>query len=258
MRLLVAALVAALASSASALDFYRELGVGRRASEADIKTAYRNLAKKYHPDKNKEPAAEAKFRRVQQAYETLSDREKRRQYDQYGDDYENIERQHQQRQRQQHDFFDPFNQYRRRPQVQRRAEPAAAAQPRPHDPPTPRAAAAAPVLCPSGRPLISRAPCLHTHRVSRAVADAAALLIDDVADVGVVPRPRRGGRRFVAPSLLPRLERAMQGVPPAMGGARVQATAHGAARPRLHRPQLRCAARERARSRTPLPPPAVC
>lgn len=97
-----------------ALDYYRELGVTRRASHSDIKAAYRELAKKFHPDKNKEASAQSKFQRIALAYETLSDPEKRRQYDMHGDDYANVDRQQRQRG---NDFFDPFNQYRRRPQV---------------------------------------------------------------------------------------------------------------------------------------------
>ena len=98
--------------------YYRELGVKKGASQSEIKRAYHEQAKKYHPDKNeKEESAGRKFQRVAEAYETLSDPEKRRLYDAYGEDYKNVQQQQQQRQ-QQRDFFDPFNQYRnRRPQV---------------------------------------------------------------------------------------------------------------------------------------------
>ncbi len=65
-------------------DYYEVLGVSKDASDADIKSAYRKLAKKYHPDICKEPDAEQKFKEVQEAYEVLSDENKRRQYDQFG------------------------------------------------------------------------------------------------------------------------------------------------------------------------------
>lgn len=65
-------------------DYYDVLGVGKDASEADIKKAYRQLSKKYHPDINKAPDAEAKFKEVNEAYETLSDPQKKASYDQYG------------------------------------------------------------------------------------------------------------------------------------------------------------------------------
>lgn len=65
-------------------DYYDVLGVGKDASQDDIKKAYRKLSKKYHPDINKEPGAEEKFKDVNEAYETLSDEQKRSQYDQYG------------------------------------------------------------------------------------------------------------------------------------------------------------------------------
>lgn len=69
-------------------DFYQTLGVSRDASEKDIKQAYRRLAKRYHPDANKDdPRAEEQFKEVNTAYETLSDPEKRRLYDQFGPDY---------------------------------------------------------------------------------------------------------------------------------------------------------------------------
>jgi curved DNA-binding protein len=65
-------------------DYYAILGVPREASEADIKKAYRRLARKYHPDVSKEPDAESQFKAVREAYETLHDPQKRRAYDELG------------------------------------------------------------------------------------------------------------------------------------------------------------------------------
>jgi molecular chaperone DnaJ len=65
-------------------DYYEVLGVGKDASAADIKKAYRGLARKYHPDLNKEPNAEAMFKEVNEAYEVLSDTDKRAMYDRFG------------------------------------------------------------------------------------------------------------------------------------------------------------------------------
>ena len=65
-------------------DYYDELGIDQNATQADIKKAYFNLAKKYHPDVNKTPEAKEKFAGINNAYETLSDENKRRVYDQTG------------------------------------------------------------------------------------------------------------------------------------------------------------------------------
>lgn len=65
-------------------DYYDVLGVSRDASDSEIKKAYRKLSKKYHPDINKEAGAEKKFKEIAEAYEVLSDDQKRAAYDQYG------------------------------------------------------------------------------------------------------------------------------------------------------------------------------
>lgn len=65
-------------------DYYEVLGIGKDASDAEIKKAYLSLAKKYHPDINKSPDAPAKFKEVTEAYEILKDPNKRKAYDQFG------------------------------------------------------------------------------------------------------------------------------------------------------------------------------
>lgn len=65
-------------------DYYAVLGLDRSASPEDIKKAFRRLAMQYHPDRNKEPGADARFKEINQAYEVLSDPEKRAAYDRFG------------------------------------------------------------------------------------------------------------------------------------------------------------------------------
>ena len=67
-------------------DYYKTLGVSRSATDEELKKAYRKLALKYHPDKNKSPEAEEKFKAIGEAYDVLSDSNKRQIYDQYGEE----------------------------------------------------------------------------------------------------------------------------------------------------------------------------
>jgi molecular chaperone DnaJ len=69
---------------ARAPDYYKTLGVDKKASQDDIKKAYRKLARKYHPDTNGDASAEEKFKQVSEAHDVLSDPEKRKQYDRGG------------------------------------------------------------------------------------------------------------------------------------------------------------------------------
>ncbi|XP_010155861.1 PREDICTED: dnaJ homolog subfamily B member 5-like, partial [Eurypyga helias] len=67
-------------------DYYKILGIQSGANEDEIKKAYRKMALKYHPDKNKDPSAEEKFKEIAEAYDVLSDPKKRAVYDQYGEE----------------------------------------------------------------------------------------------------------------------------------------------------------------------------
>ena len=67
-------------------DYYAILGVSRDAGADDVKKAYRKMALKFHPDKNKAEDAEERFKEIAEAYEVLSDQDKRATYDQYGEE----------------------------------------------------------------------------------------------------------------------------------------------------------------------------
>ena len=74
------------------IDYYKVLGLAKTASAKDVKSAYRKLARKYHPDLNpKDTEAEKKFKQINEANEVLSDPEKRKKFDQYGKDWEHAE-----------------------------------------------------------------------------------------------------------------------------------------------------------------------
>ena len=69
-------------------DYYEILGVKRDASESEIKSAYRKLARKFHPDVNKTKEAEQKFKDINEAYEVLGDKQKRQRYDSLGSNWQ--------------------------------------------------------------------------------------------------------------------------------------------------------------------------
>jgi len=73
-------------------DYYKSLGIGQNASQDDIKKAFRKLARKYHPDVNKDKNAEEKFKEINEANTVLSDPDKRQKYDQFGTHWQQYER----------------------------------------------------------------------------------------------------------------------------------------------------------------------
>src|SRR5437879_8043872 len=78
---------------ATTQDYYETLKVDRKASADDIRKSYRRLARKYHPDLNPgDKSAEGRFKELQSAYDVLSDPEKRKKYDQFGPNWEEVER----------------------------------------------------------------------------------------------------------------------------------------------------------------------
>jgi curved DNA-binding protein len=73
-----------------ARDFYGVLGVGRNADQSEIQRAYRKLARTHHPDVNKDPSAEARFKEISEAYDVLSDPDLRKRYDAFGEDFRRV------------------------------------------------------------------------------------------------------------------------------------------------------------------------
>src|SRR5205085_7587796 len=85
------------------IDYYKILGINRDATEEDIKKAYRKLARKHHPDLNpNDKEAHIKFQQINEANEVLSDPEKRKKYDAYGENWKHADQFEQARQQQQH------------------------------------------------------------------------------------------------------------------------------------------------------------
>src|SRR3954469_7499898 len=83
------------------IDYYKILGVDKNATQENIKSAYRKLARKHHPDLNpNDKEAHKKFQQINEANEVLSDPEKRKKYDQYGKDWQHAEQFEQARQQQ--------------------------------------------------------------------------------------------------------------------------------------------------------------
>lgn len=74
----------------AAKDYYTLLGITRNSEEDEIRKAYRNLARKYHPDVNKETDAQERFKEINEAYEVLKDPEKRKRYDKYGSNWQRM------------------------------------------------------------------------------------------------------------------------------------------------------------------------
>jgi molecular chaperone DnaJ len=65
-------------------DYYEILGISKQATQDEVKRSFRRLAMQYHPDRNKAPDAEQKFKEINEAYEVLSDTKRRQTYDQFG------------------------------------------------------------------------------------------------------------------------------------------------------------------------------
>jgi len=85
LNIILAGFLCCLVDYSLAKDYYKTLGVKKDATDKEVKKAFRKLALKYHPDKNSEPGAEEKFRKIAEAYEVLGDKDKRRDYDKMGD-----------------------------------------------------------------------------------------------------------------------------------------------------------------------------
>ena len=90
-------------------DYYDILGITKETSNDDIKKAYKKLAIKFHPDKNKSPKAEEAFKKIATAYQTLTDPKKRELFDKYGSEEEYREKVYQERQQAYEDDFDPYD-----------------------------------------------------------------------------------------------------------------------------------------------------